>query len=233
MAEVKLYVVESEPLPEGWRLALPRIASRYRLRATESSSRQTRNEAYCTGLLLARVLGAVCDEQLTFGPAGKPALAAGTPCFSVSHGGGLVALAVSDADVGADVERIPAAYGPAQRAAARRILPAERFAALDAAPASDAPRLFALAWTRTEAVLKAAGSGFGVDPREHPEALEGWEVESVEHRGCVLTVARRDPFEIDLVAVDAGALAGSWNEGRGRRADGECDGKGPDGCEDC
>jgi 4'-phosphopantetheinyl transferase len=74
------------------------------------------------------------------------------PHLSLSRGGDLVVVALSGAGpVGVDVE------------------PVRRAGAVPRAPAGDAPRArshgLLRTWARTEAVLKAAGTGLSVDPR--------------------------------------------------------------------
>lgn len=209
----RVHVARISDLPEDWRDGMPPIAARYRLLALGEGPEDACRAEFCAGLLLARFLGVVADGQLAFGPSGKPALAKGSTSFSISHGGDLVVLAVAQQDVGVDVERVPGAYGACERAAARRVFPEAVLAELDSLPPDEAARLFARVWTRMEAALKARGSGFDLDPRAHPEALAGWEVESVEHEGHVVSVARRDPTCIELAPVDLAALMRQDGEG--------------------
>lgn len=219
MATVHLYSADSSSVPDGWERALPRIASYYRSRASDAGiDEPSRRSEFCAGLLLAHVLGVASDDQLVRGASGKPALAAGTPSFNLSHGGDLVVLATSETDVGVDVERIPCALGPMERSAARRVFAPDERDALDRADDNEAPDLFARLWTAKEAVLKALGSGFDVDPRAHPEAMAGWIVNSIRHEGHMIAVAQREPFEIRLVPLDWERLA---SKGAGERLRGE------------
>jgi phosphopantetheinyl transferase len=78
--------------------------------------------------------GGLAVRQIVFAPGGKPRCVGG-PFFSISHGRGRVACAVSETvDSGIDIETF-------------------------AAPASDEVREKARRWTATEAALKAAGLG--------------------------------------------------------------------------
>jgi 4'-phosphopantetheinyl transferase len=131
---------------------------------------------------LGRYLGiAPGDVRLSTGPRGKPSLqpAPGSPRpqFNLSHCDGLAVLAVSlDRAVGVDVERIrpgfdyapivETAFGAAERAWLR---------AHDAGARETA---FFAAWTRKEALAKAAGTGLedGLDATARATADGGWRV---------------------------------------------------------
>lgn len=96
-------------------------------------------------------------------PHGRPAVAGpdGPPQFSLSHGSGMVLVAVASATVGADVERTPRLdtvemCGPA-------LHPGER-AELAANPPEARRRVFGQVWTRKEAYLKGLGTGLSREP---------------------------------------------------------------------
>jgi phosphopantetheinyl transferase len=97
---------------------------------------------------------------------GKPAVSApglaAMPHFNLSHSGDAIALAVSDADIGVDIEGLR----PLRNAdgLARHVLHPRELAWLDAQPAR-LPAFFRL-WTLKEALLKAAGTGFSHPARE-------------------------------------------------------------------
>ncbi len=83
--------------------------------------------------------------------------------FSLARAGDRGVIAVAAAPVGVDLEPYEA---PAdmERLALEVMTPAERTALAQANPAARAGRLHAL-WTNKEAVLKALGLGFRIDPR--------------------------------------------------------------------
>ena len=118
---------------------------------------------------LRHVLGdavgvAPADIALAAGP-GKPRLdAAGGPCFNLSHAGELAVIALSDSEVGVDVEHESSAPA-AREAAAVAGTPAEA-AALDFLPAEARPAAALSLWTAKEAYLKATGEGLTVPPDE-------------------------------------------------------------------
>jgi 4'-phosphopantetheinyl transferase len=86
---------------------------------------------------------------------GKPVVESAGPGvdFSLSHAGGLAAVAVSDRVVGLDVEDATAGVRPPAAALTER----ERAGCSDHAD-------FARLWTRKEAVLKAVGKGLEIHP---------------------------------------------------------------------
>jgi 4'-phosphopantetheinyl transferase len=95
---------------------------------------------------------------------GRPALADGTPRFSLSHGGVWVVMAVAAVDIGVDVEPCVEAEIAAELAP-RVLSAAER-----AWAAADPARRFTMLWTRKEALLKRSGEGL-VDDMAAVEAL--------------------------------------------------------------
>jgi 4'-phosphopantetheinyl transferase len=120
--------------------------------------------------LLGMYLGKLA-EGLTFtrGPHGKPMLEPAarekTIEFSLSHSGDVVLLAFSSRGaVGIDVEVVRADID--LHGLASRVLGPEEMTVIERADESLRPQLFFRAWARKEAVLKALGTGFSVEPRE-------------------------------------------------------------------
>jgi len=104
----------------------------------------------------AEVVGVL--DALRFGENshGKPILADG-PCFSLSHSADMMMLAIGDAAIGCDVERIdPALDWPPL---AETFFTATERAALAALPPEAARRAFFACWARKEAFVKALGLG--------------------------------------------------------------------------
>lgn len=87
---------------------------------------------------------------------GKPALTGG-PCFSLSHSGDLMMLAVADVEIGCDIEWIDLALD--WQPLARSLFARPEYGALDALPAAAARRAFFECWARKEAFVKAIGLG--------------------------------------------------------------------------
>jgi len=103
--------------------------------------------------LFRREFGSVKVERTEYG---KPFLSDFTDkYFSLSHSEGYAAIAVADAPVGVDVERL---------SRIRRIRGFERFAARVCAPGERCGSLFELLelWTRKEAYMKLDGRGLAL-----------------------------------------------------------------------
>ncbi len=95
---------------------------------------------------------------ITYGPHGKPALAAGDLHFNVSHADGVALLAFAWRRVlGVDVERVRPL--PDADRVARRFFAAAEVAAYTAVPDADKAQAFFNCWTRKEAFIKAVGDG--------------------------------------------------------------------------
>lgn len=102
--------------------------------------------------------------------------------FSIAHTDGLVLLAIADATVGVDAETVG---GDDLREDLDMVLHPDERAALERLPEASRARALLSCWVRTEAHLKALGTGLGRDPATvavGPEApgtvtrVDGWSV---------------------------------------------------------
>ncbi|MFF7678296.1 4'-phosphopantetheinyl transferase family protein [Actinacidiphila glaucinigra] len=128
------------------------------------------------------------------GPHGRPAVAGGSPHFSLSHSRELTLLAFAASPVGVDVEALPGQE--AVDGVWRSLHPAE-VDELGVLPPVERREAFARAWARKEAYLKGLGTGLSRDPSEDyvgsgtaPAAgPEGWWLSDVAvgdgHRAAV------------------------------------------------
>ncbi|MGX2998284.1 4'-phosphopantetheinyl transferase family protein [Streptomyces sp. JNUCC 64] len=170
-----------------------------RLRYTAAHLALRRLLAAYTGLPPGGVTLTRAPCPLCGGPHGRPVLdRSPVPLhFSLSHSHGLTVVAVSDAPVGVDVERVPAA--PTAEATLPALHPGER-AELRGLPPHALPPALARLWTRKEAYLKALGTGLGRDPGadylgeghgpDTPRRPSGWTVRNVPgHPGHAAAVA--------------------------------------------
>ena len=99
---MKLYLLSCENIPSYAQSILPLLPEKRRAAYTHSNSKLMLG----AGLLLSSILDVHREEDLTFGPQGKPFLAAGKPEFSLSHSGEHVLLGVSDHPIGVDIEHV-------------------------------------------------------------------------------------------------------------------------------
>ncbi|MGJ3647007.1 4'-phosphopantetheinyl transferase family protein [Sphingomonas sp. GlSt437] len=111
---------------------------------------------------LREVLGAavgIAPQRLTFrvNAFGKPALVESALCFSATHSGEHWAVAVSNVEVGLDIETHKP--GIDHRDIAHGLFAPMEVAALTALPDTAAERAFFDIWARKEAFVKALGEG--------------------------------------------------------------------------
>jgi 4'-phosphopantetheinyl transferase len=140
-------------------------------RAATMSAAAVRADFVTSRILLRRVLGTLlgrppADLDIVIGPHGKPAvcLRGDEPSlhFNLSHSRGIWLLGVAHGDaIGVDIEMRDTVPN-ATRLAARVFSAAENLQLEAAAAVGETARdtAFLRGWTRKEAVLKAAGSGF-------------------------------------------------------------------------
>lgn len=164
MTELIFYESKSDLDWEQYKPFLKMISPERRARILRMPSAQTRELSLMAEVLLrqeaVRRLG-VENTALTlaFSEQGKPFFKNyETFFFNWSHTRDALVIAVSDAVVGVDVERLPLRHD-AQRLA-RRFFTAHEAAAVSAAQDPDAR--FAELWTRKEAYLKYTGTGLSV-----------------------------------------------------------------------
>lgn len=154
---------------------------------------QNADRARClaAGLMLRRILG---DQQvgcIQTGKFGKPFLPGG-PCFSISHSGDHVLVALDDREIGVDIEQIL----PWQPEMAQMVFTAAERAWLARQPGNAA---FYRLWTGKEAIMKVLGLGFQLPPESFevlpddagPNAAGGrnWYLRWKEIKGYMLCVA--------------------------------------------
>ena len=106
------------------------------------------------GLLLKHALG---DVELHYGDNGKPYLTDEGHFFNISHSGDYVVCAISDADIGVDVE----GFSPVRPAVLRRCFIEDEQQWIG----NDPERFFRL-WTMKEAYMKLLGTGFSLPAKE-------------------------------------------------------------------
>ncbi len=154
---------------------------------------EARLRSLAGGLLLRRFVG---PGPYAFKERGKPYLPGG-PCFSLSHSGELAVLSVSDAPVGADIERI----APLRREAvlSRVLTPAERLWM-----GTDEGR-FAFLWTRKEAAVKWAGCGIG--PAVQILCVLPGETPRIDGALCALSTAEYQGYMISAASAEDASFA--------------------------
>lgn len=185
--EVDLLVLRRDEffLGEQERRALERLAPR--LGGTSAADDGFEATA---SLALKLIVSQRCGGgEVRRSPCGKPFVAAQPFCWSLSHDPSLVCAAFAPVSIGIDVEPL--------------MLPDSiRLAALDRAAPSALGRWvrkggtewrravrFTLAWTATEAALKASGEGFVAPGALSAEAFGRWRYGAHLAGGCLITCA--------------------------------------------
>ncbi|WP_373576850.1 4'-phosphopantetheinyl transferase family protein [Parafannyhessea umbonata] len=201
MEKVVVHVLDCAPLA-GHEDACRGVVAPMYARRSEVGPTRVRLETLGGGLLARDVLGVTADADVSYGEYGKPRVAGG-PEFNLTNDVGIVALAVAKRPVGIDLEEIPARYRDVEDLITRKYYDEAERAAVGDGSTRERRAAWARAWTRREAILKAMGTGFAVDPRKRPEVLLGWELRSVELGETVLTCAMDVPFEMSVLRRDA------------------------------
>ena len=171
---------------------LPYYAEKYTRYKREEDDRQ---ELVC-GILLRKYLGVWKTGQVGYGKDGKPFLLERQWKYNLSHSGVWVALGISDAEIGVDIERIRRYHS----ATARKLFTEEEQVLLEQVESEEARNaLFTRLWTEWEAVLKLEGSGFAGGWRENGVDKARYAIWTKEMDGYFLSVATREATLICLV----------------------------------
>ena len=171
---------------------LPYYAEKYTRYKREEDARQ---ELVC-GILLRKYLGVWKTGQVGYGKDGKPFLLERQWKYNLSHSGVWVALGISDAEIGVDIERIRRYHS----ATARKLFTEEEQVMLEQVESEEARNaLFTRLWTEWEAVLKLEGTGFAGGWRENGVDKARYAIWTKEMDGYFLSVATREETEICLV----------------------------------
>jgi len=188
---MKLYLLSCRNIQEYTQRILPLLPEQRRLAYDRSRSGLTLG----AGLLLSRLLGVHTNEDLSFGPYGKPSLSAGKAEFSLSHSYEHVLLGVSDKPIGVDMERKDRRIHEAVRQ--RMCLPQEK--------ELDPLQIF----TRKECAMKLTGLGFSLPLQEIDTTIDfRWQDKSyrfytTEAEGYLISLLSADTIlpEIQLLTV--------------------------------
>ncbi len=144
-----------------------RLSLERRQRMNSLKSETDRLRCLAAGLLLDTVFKKRAKTDIVRDTYGKPMLTGG-PCFNLSHAGDYAVLAVSETEIGVDIER----WRRADTAAlARRFYHPGEQAVL--AEAADPVERFFTIWSLKESYVKALGRGFAVSPASFAVLPEG------------------------------------------------------------
>ncbi len=192
MNTITIHTININNLKEPESEILNTITTHYRNKYERAKVKRVKKQELCAGYLLYKYLGVTSDEQLTFNEYGKPMLKNGEKEFSLSHSGDYVILAVSDNPVGADIERI----ARVKPDVLKRVLPPIYYEkVVNDASGEEKQMILAKSWTSVEAIIKAEGKGFHIDPREDEAFMDGWNIENFCYaEDYVISVASKEMF---------------------------------------
>ena len=201
MTEIYLFKYDIGSPPENALELLPRWRRRRFERLRYAPARA---ESLAAGLLWRYVMerrGIDPEEPVKFLQAGKPVFAQREDvCFSLSHSGPYALCAVSDGQIGADVQKIK----PVHLSIARRFHFRERDW-LAAQPPQEQNRAFFRIWTRKEAWVKAVSHDrlLSLAEQDVMHDPDGWHFTEYDLDGEYLAaVCARDGDIAPLITVE-------------------------------
>lgn len=170
----QIYWCKADELREIQRQGTALLTEKRREKMLRLLNEEDRILSLGIGLMLKTVLKISSDDEIKYNEHGKPYFEHGVH-FSISHSGKIAVLAVSEDEIGVDIEKLR----EPNEAVIRRC-----FTEAEAARAQNSPEEFTRLWTEKEAVLKLLGTGFSLSPKSFclvPEQ-ESYDVLSTEFR---------------------------------------------------
>lgn len=158
---IKLFIADSGIFGDDglFSFYLDRVDGDRRKKVMSFSDRRMKNQSLAAGVILSAALqysGYSADIELTYNAFGKPALVSPENVFfNLSHSEGKVLCALSDKEVGCDIQKV---NGANYRKIMGRFTPREQ-ALIDGA-GDNARDMFFRIWAVKESYLKALGAGF-------------------------------------------------------------------------
>ena len=194
--EIKVYVLDTESLNGIEDQLLSKIPTYYREKYEHASNAEAKLQELGAGYLLYKYRKLDNNSTITKNECGKPKIdddhIGENTEFSISHSDNFVALAISPIPVGVDIENAERITLPILR----RVLPPADFEQIKN---NSDKYTFAKYWTKVEAVLKARGTGFHLDPRTDASFMDGWYSESeVINENHMLSCAAERPFNMTV-----------------------------------
>jgi 4'-phosphopantetheinyl transferase len=173
---------------------IDKITEKRKDRISRHIRQEDKARSLVAGLLLREVCGVECDTQLAYGEKGKPYLLDNTLKFNLSHSGDFVVLAVSDTEIGVDIEKIK----PYNKAVAKRCFTSAELEWLSEENTNEA---FYRLWTAKESIMKATGAGFSLPPQSFCTLHTPWCLHHFNYNGYVVCVASADKTEAPQITV--------------------------------
>lgn len=163
MGGIECYIERSadltDPLEDPEKMSL--LTETRRAKIQKYRAAEDRKRGFCAGLMITEHLRAHgrSPEEIRYTEHSRPYLLGLD--FNISHSGEYVIMALSDAPVGCDIERIR----PGKDSIAERFFSAAEVAWIRAA--EDPVRSFTRIWTARESYVKYKGEGISLDFRQY------------------------------------------------------------------
>lgn len=165
MKKIKLVIADISKIIREAEKNKVEIAPYYQNKYERIKIQKEAQAEFAAGFLLKQYMGVSRDEEIVREPNGKPHLASNVVCryphFNLSHSENMCVLALSECEVGVDVEKII----PFHYAAAKKVFGKEKAQWLLSLEEKEQSEEYTRMWTVCEAILKLTGKGFS----------EGWE----------------------------------------------------------
>ncbi|MCR5777936.1 MAG: 4'-phosphopantetheinyl transferase superfamily protein [Lachnospiraceae bacterium] len=196
MPEIMVYILDTELLKGSEDRLLPLIPAYYKDKYEDTSNAEAKLQELGAGYLLYKYMKLDNNSTITKNECGKPKIdgdhVGEHTEFSISHSDNFVALAISPIPVGVDIENAERITLPILRI----VLPPADFEQIKN---NSDKYTFAKYWTKVEAVLKARGTGFLLDPRTNASFMDGWYTESEAiNENHMLSCAAERPFNMTV-----------------------------------
>lgn len=170
----ELYYMTADALPADLQALCASLSPARQAKIARARRDADKRLLLAAGLVLDRALQAHgCREKdaaFTLGQYGKPYLAGRVDLyFSLSHSGAVALCAVSDRELGADVQ----APRAVREELLRRVCPDAELSAFEGCFPEEKKQLFLRLWTAKESYLKCLGAGLVRDPRSFTVCKNG------------------------------------------------------------
>ena len=187
---IRLYIADTGGLDID--SALQRVSEARRNKVLRLPDDEKKRQSLGAELLLQRAVG---RTEYSLGENGKPYFEGLPLRFSLAHSGPYAVCAVSEFDIGVDIET---PREGSERLASRFFAP-EEYRLVAESPQPD--REFCRLWVLKESLIKARGgrladmAGFSV-----ADGVEGFSLRSFEHEGCFIGLCVKAPHmdEIEM-----------------------------------
>ncbi len=194
MKNVKIIIADIRQSTEDAKQNLSQIAPYYVEKYMSAKIKKVAGQELVSGYLLNKYLGIDQDEQITYNEYKKPSPATGSIFFNLSHSEDYVVLAISDCNVGVDVEKI----GICHEATVKKIFSTKQKEELSCLEGDAKNEAFFRMWTACEAMLKLKGTGFGEEWDKDVPPVENCRIYTERFNDYILSCATEAEVTITI-----------------------------------